>query len=69
MARTGVESLAAQLAHLSPLAVLERGYALVENEQGRIVKDPAQAPVDSAIRVRLARGRLKARVTEAARNG
>ncbi len=64
--RAALESLASQLAQLSPLRVLERGYAIVENAAGRIVKDPAEAPVDSAIRVRLARGRLKARVTEAA---
>jgi len=65
-ARAALASLAAQLAQLSPLQVLERGYAIVQNELGRIVKDPAEAPVDSAIRVRLARGRLKARVTESA---
>jgi exodeoxyribonuclease VII large subunit len=49
---------------LSPLQVLERGYAIVENALGRIVKHPEEAPVASEIRVRLARGRLKARVTE-----
>jgi exodeoxyribonuclease VII large subunit len=59
-----VESLAGQLAQLSPLQVLERGYAIVENALGRIVKHPEEAPVASEIRVRLARGRLKARVTE-----
>ncbi len=63
-ARAGVESLAGQLAQLSPLGVLERGYAIVENALGRIVKHPADAPVDSEVRLRLARGRLKARVTE-----
>jgi len=68
-ARAGLESLAAQLAQLSPLEVLERGYAIVQNELGRIVKDSAEAPVDSAVRIRLARGRLKARVTESGPNG
>jgi exodeoxyribonuclease VII large subunit len=57
------EPFAAELHQLSPLRVLERGYAIVQNEQGRILKDPAEAPPESAIRVRLARGRLKARVT------
>jgi exodeoxyribonuclease VII large subunit len=64
VARARLESLAAQTAQLSPLAVLERGYSIVQNEAGRILKDAADAPVDSAVGIRLARGRLKARVTE-----
>jgi len=63
-ARARFEPLAAQLTQLSPLRVLERGYALVQDEAGSILKDAAAAPPDSRIRVRLARGRLKARVTE-----
>jgi exodeoxyribonuclease VII large subunit len=62
-ARGRLDSLAAQLAHLSPLAILERGYAIVQDEQGRILKDAQQAPVKSLLDVRLARGRLRARVT------
>ncbi len=62
-ARRRFEPLPAQLAQLSPLRVLERGYAIVENESG-VVKEPAAAPPGSDVRVRLARGRLKARVLE-----
>jgi exodeoxyribonuclease VII large subunit len=62
-AHARLEPLAAQLYQLSPLRVLDRGYAIVENEQGQILKDSSGAPVDSSIGVRLARGRLKARVT------
>jgi exodeoxyribonuclease VII large subunit len=58
-----IESLAAQLSHLSPLSILERGYAIVQDEQGAIVKDAASVPVNSALDVRLARGRLKTKVT------
>jgi exodeoxyribonuclease VII large subunit len=63
-ARARFEPLAAQLTQLSPLGVLERGYALVQDQAGRILKEAGAAPPDSEIRVRLARGRLKARVTE-----
>ena len=57
------EQLAAKLGQLSPLRILERGYAIVSNESG-IVKDPAAAPPDSRIQVRLAKGGLEAVVTE-----
>ncbi len=57
------EPLAAGLHQLSPLRVLDRGYAIVQDERGRILKDAAEAPPPSAIGVRLARGRLRARVT------
>ena len=63
-ARSRYEPLAAELHQLSPLRVLDRGYAIVQDEQGRILKDAADAPPPSAIGVRLARGRLRARVTE-----
>lgn len=53
--------LEAHLRQLSPLKVLERGYAIVERE-GKIVKSPEDAPVGSEIEVRLAAGRVAARV-------
>jgi exodeoxyribonuclease VII large subunit len=51
--------LAAQLGELSPLRILERGYAVVSNEAG-IVKDAASAPPGSRIHARLAKGELDA---------
>lgn len=59
-----LEPLTAHLTQLSPLRILERGYAIVENEHGKIVKSPAQAPDGSRIEVRLAQDRLTARVIE-----
>ena len=53
------ERAAAKLGQLSPLRILERGYAIVSN-QGGVLKDAAAAPPDSRIQVRLARGRLQA---------
>ncbi len=54
--------LIAHLTQLSPLKILERGYALVTDAAGRIVKEPADAPVGSEIDVRLARGEIAAQV-------
>lgn len=59
-----VAGLARALNAVSPLATLDRGYAIVTRAPDRsVVTDPAEAPVGSEIEVRLARGRLKARVT------
>ncbi|MGD0201725.1 MAG: exodeoxyribonuclease VII large subunit [Bryobacteraceae bacterium] len=63
-ARAHLGPLAAELGQLSPLRVLERGYAIVQDAGGHILKDAASAPAKSLIGVRLAHGRLKARVTE-----
>jgi exodeoxyribonuclease VII large subunit len=61
-ARAGLAPLEAHLIQLSPLKILERGYAIVERE-GKLVKSPIDAPVGSDLRVRLARGELGAKVT------
>jgi exodeoxyribonuclease VII large subunit len=57
-----LDPLLAHLTQLSPLKILERGYAIVTNESGSIVKEPAEAPEGSKIDVRLARGQIAARV-------
>jgi exodeoxyribonuclease VII large subunit len=56
--------LMAHLTQLSPLKILDRGYAIVTNDAGRIVKEPNEAPVGSGIQVRLAKGGIAARVVE-----
>ncbi len=59
--RAALSELRVKLEQLSPLRILERGYAIVSNEQG-IVKNAAEAPPESRIHVRLANGQLDARV-------
>jgi exodeoxyribonuclease VII large subunit len=59
-----LDPVIAHLTQLSPLKILERGYAIVTNTDGQVVKDPGQAPVGSAITARLARGRIAAKVVE-----
>ncbi|MDE2349305.1 MAG: exodeoxyribonuclease VII large subunit [Gammaproteobacteria bacterium] len=48
---------------VSPLATLERGYAIVSTADGGILRDAAAAPPGTRIEARLARGRIKATVT------
>ena len=59
--RSRLEQLSAKLSQLSPLRILDRGYAIVSNQTG-IVTDPSQAPPESSIRVRVAKGSLHATV-------
>ena len=57
-----LESVAGKLSQLSPLRILDRGYAIVTNESGAIVKRSADAPAGSEVGIRLAEGRLDAEV-------
>jgi exonuclease VII large subunit len=63
--RGALDRLAAKLSPLSPLRILERGYAIVSNKGG-ILKDASAAPPDSRIHVRLAKGELDAVVRPSA---
>ena len=58
-----LEPLIAHVTQLSPLRILERGYAIVSDARGLIVKGPEDAPKDSVIDVRLAKGKIRAKVT------
>jgi exodeoxyribonuclease VII large subunit len=64
LAQGRLDPLVAHLTQLSPLKILERGYAIVTNQAAGIVKDPVEAPPGSGISIRLARGRIAARVIE-----
>jgi exodeoxyribonuclease VII large subunit len=55
-------ALARQLNSLSPLAVLSRGYALVYDDRGVLIKDTEDVTEEQSIVTRLARGRFRSRV-------
>ncbi len=53
---------AASLDALSPLGVLQRGYAIAQDASGKLVRDAASVNVGDAVSVRLAKGKLNTRV-------
>jgi exodeoxyribonuclease VII large subunit len=59
-----LERLTAQLNALSPLNILERGYALVFDASGNLVKDAAQVQPGDDLSARLARGSITVTVKE-----
>jgi exodeoxyribonuclease VII large subunit len=54
--REALSALGAQLEMLNPQRTLERGYAIVRDAKGRILRDPAQIKVHETLTVRLADG-------------
>lgn len=60
--REKLESMYVQLRLLSPENTLERGYSIVTNTDGSLVRDIDSVAIDQTIRVRLARGRLETKV-------
>jgi exodeoxyribonuclease VII large subunit len=58
--RVRAERMGRALEMLSPLAILERGYALVFDGEGKLVKDAAQVEAGEEIRARVARGEIRA---------
>ncbi|MDN6301916.1 MAG: exodeoxyribonuclease VII large subunit [Brachybacterium sp.] len=53
-----VDHLGRQVRALSPLATLERGYAVVQNPGGTIMRSPAQSEIGQSLSVRVAGGRF-----------
>ena len=49
---------------LSPLATLQRGYAVLQRADGAIVCDPAAVHVGDRLSARVARGRVGVRVED-----
>lgn len=60
-ARGSLSPLDAHLAQLSPLKILNRGYAIVLRN-GRIVKAPKDAPANSEVSIRVAEGQLRGKI-------
>ena len=61
--RAALDRRTASLEALSPVAILNRGYALVFDAKGQLVKDAARLKAGDELSARLARGRVHARVT------
>jgi exodeoxyribonuclease VII large subunit len=63
-ARARLGAATARLMALSPVAVLERGYSIVTDADGRVVRRPQDVAVGAALTVRLHQGELLAQVQE-----
>lgn len=62
--RSRLERLAGSLEALSPVAILERGYALVFDASGKLIKDADAVEAGDDISARVARGEIKAVVKD-----
>lgn len=62
--RNRLDQLTGKLNALSPVSILDRGYALIFDSSGNLVKDASRLSPGDRISARLARGTLGAEVTE-----
>ena len=60
--RHRVEQLETRLQAVSPQQVLDRGYAWVTDEKGRVIREPASLEPHQVLNLRLAKGQVKTRV-------
>ena len=60
--RAEVRNLAAQLGHLNPQAVLERGYSITETMDGAVVRYSAQIRREQPLKVTFAKGWARTKV-------
>jgi len=60
--RVRVERMETALQALSPVAILERGYALVFDASGKLLKDARKVKAGDEISAKLAKGTVRARV-------
>jgi exodeoxyribonuclease VII large subunit len=67
--RHALGAAAARLDALSPLAVLERGFAVARTPDGHVVRDAAEVAPGDELEVRLARGAIDVRVLGPSRKG
>jgi len=62
--RVRSERLRTALESLSPLAILDRGYALIFDSSGKLLKDARNIGIGESVSARLARGQIDATVTK-----
>jgi exodeoxyribonuclease VII large subunit len=62
--RRRLEAADVRLRERSPFVLLERGYAIAYDANGRVLRSPGQVALGEDIAVRLARGEIGARVTK-----
>ena len=63
LAREELVQISARVRSLSPQATLDRGYAVVQLDDGTIVRDPQGLNIGEKLRIRLADGQIAAQVS------
>ena len=59
-----LQSMSSNLKAVSPLAVLDRGYAIVTNNKGKAIKSSKEVKIGDIINTRLAEGELISNVSK-----
>jgi exodeoxyribonuclease VII large subunit len=60
-----LRNLQQSLKSLNPIAVLNRGYAIVtRTEDNSLIKNPAQVHIDDVIHIRVSQGSMDAQITK-----
>ena len=59
-----LQSMSSNLKAVSPLAVLDRGYAIVMNDKGKVIKSSKEVKIGDIINTRLAQGELISNVSK-----
>jgi exodeoxyribonuclease VII large subunit len=59
-----IKGVIAHLRSLSPQATMDRGYAVVQSDDGNIVRDATKLRAGAVLRIRAAKGEAKASVLE-----
>ncbi len=59
-----LNNLAAKLDALSPLKVLGRGYSVIQNSGGKVIKNSSQVKIGDKLFIKLNKGEIKAEVLE-----
>jgi exodeoxyribonuclease VII large subunit len=67
--RARLAELARALHAISPLAVLARGYSLLQDTNGRVIRTPTDTERGALLRARLADGELQVRVEKTGESG
>lgn len=62
--RSSLKHRANLLDSLNPLAILERGFAVILDERGGVVRDSANLSVGQALRAKLAKGEIQVTVSD-----
>ncbi|MGB6296607.1 MAG: exodeoxyribonuclease VII large subunit, partial [Rivularia sp. (in: cyanobacteria)] len=68
-AKQNLELLRQKLITLNPRAVLQRGYAVVRQENGIIARDASDLEIGEELSIQLGKGAAKVKVIEVKGNG